>query len=167
MVSGHEQMKRFTTGARKLMEAGHVDTDAGRFSKTLFMSATKEDWDVETAARTAAAIQGWSLVTLRFGKTGRARGPLCYSVSLLREDGSSDIVHDCSLVSGSDDGFVLVPHSATYHFAVGPNGLERRHGRPANVGAGAIRAARALAAAAKRADPQELFLEVHCLGDAA
>lgn len=153
MVSGHEQMKRFTTAARTLLEAGFVDVEAGRYSKTLFMSATRRSSEVEAAALLAAAEQGWSMVTLEFGRTGRAKGPLGYSVSFLNEGGASDVVHDCMLVRDDDGKFVLVPPSATYHFAVGPNGLERRHGRPAQVAASAIRAARSLAKATSGPSP--------------
>lgn len=167
MVNGHEQMKRFATAARALMEKGHVDVDASVFSKTLFMSVTRRSSDVEAAALLAAAEQGWSLITLEFGRTGRAKGPLSYTVSFLHDGGASDVVHDCTLVRDADDTFVLVPRSATYHFAIGPKGLERRHGRPVNVGAGAIRATRALAEAARHADRNSPFFEVHCLDDVA
>lgn len=167
MVNGHEQMTRFTKAARTLMERGQVDASAGRFSRTLFMGATGSDLGAEAAARQSAAAQGWSLVTLRFGRTGRAKGPLSYSVALLVEGGASQIVHDCSLVLDADGSFVLVPRSATYHFAVRPNGLERRHGRPADAATGAVRAARALSDAAKHADPTSMFLEVHYLEDVA
>lgn len=167
MVNGHEQMKRFATAARALMEQGRVDADAGVFSKTLFMSATGRSSDVEAAARLSAAKQGWGMVSLEFGRTGRAKGPLSFKVSFLDDNGKSSVVRDCTLVCDADEKFVLVPRSATYHFAVGPNGLERRHGRPVSAGAGAIRAARALADAAKRADVNSPFLEMHYLQDVA
>lgn len=163
MVSGHEQMKRFTAAARNLMEEGQVDVDTGRFSKTLFISATRRNSDVETAAMLAVAEQGWSMVTLQFGPTGRAKGPQDYTVSFLGERGASEIVHECMLVRDAAGKFVLAPRSATYHFAVGPNGLERRHGRPANIAASAIRTKRSLAGAAKRADPNSPCVEVLCL----
>lgn len=167
MVNGHEQMKRFATAARALMEKGHVDTDAGIFSKTLFISVTRRSSDVEKAALLSAAAEGLGMVTLEFGRTGRAKGPLSYTVSFPNEGGTSDVVHECALVRDADETFVLVPRSATYHFAIGANGLERRHGRPSNAGAGAIRAMRALAEAAKRADRNSPFFEVHCLEDVA
>ena len=167
MLNGHEQMKRFATAARTLMEKGYVDVDAGMFSKTLFMSVTHRDSSLEARARRAAVRQGWGMVALEFGRTGRAKGPLSYTVSFLKEGATYDVVHDCTLVRDGDDTFVLVPAAATFHFAIGSGGLERRHGRPSNVGAGAIRATRALIEAAKHADRNAPFLEAQCLEDVA
>ena len=166
VMNGLAHMKRFAVAASNLMEKGHVDTAAGRYSKTIFVSATRRGSILGECARLAAAAQGLSMVLLEFGDTGRAKGPRSYSVAM-GKGGSGEVVHDCTLTTDADGTFVLVPRSATYHFAVGPDGLDMRHGRPANLAVNAIRATRALAKAAKQADPNSLFLEAHCLDEVA
>lgn len=160
MVEGFEHMKRFAAAARALMEKGYVDAHAGRYSRTLFMSVSVRGSDVEAAGLAAAAEQGWNLVSLEFGKGSKAKGPRSVTVSMNRADGPADIIHDCALVRDRDS-YVIVPPAATFHFAIGEGGLERRHGRPANLAAMRIRAARDLIDAAKRADPKSPCLEVH------
>lgn len=165
MVKGFEQMKRFATAARKLMEGENVDPAAGRYSRTLFMSASRRDSDVEEAARIAAGEQGWSLVALQFGSGSKAKGPQGFTVSP-NGAGRDGIVRDCALAFDGER-HVLVPPAATFHFAIGPDGLERRHGRPANLGAATVRATRGLVAAAKQVDRTEPVFEVHTGGTAA
>ncbi|RYY26122.1 MAG: hypothetical protein EOP62_11630 [Sphingomonadales bacterium] len=160
MVNGFEHMKRFAAGARALMEEGHVDSAAGRYSRTLFMSVSERGSDLEAAARGAAAVQGWNLVTLEFGHSSKAKGPQAITVSMNNADGDAEIIHDCALVRDGDR-HVIVPPAATFHFAIGADGLERRHGRPANIAAGRIQAGRDLTAAAKRADPESPCMEAH------
>lgn len=154
MVNGFEHMKKFSTAARTLMEAGFVDSAAGRYSKTLFMSVTRRASEVEACALAAALQQGWSHVTLEFGKNSKAKGPRCFSVSLRDGEGGSATTHDCALATDADGRYVLVPRgsvAATFHFAIGPDGLERRHDRPADVAASSIKAMRELVAAARNA----------------
>lgn len=166
MINGFEQMKRFSVAAGNLMQAGYVDTAAGRYSRTLFVSTTERDSGIAECARLAAPAQGLSMVTLEFGRTGRAKGPTSYSVAM-GKGGSGDVVADCTLTTDDAGAFVLVPRDATYHFAVGADGLEVRHGRPANVAANAIRATRALAEAARAADLNCLFIEIRSFSEAA
>lgn len=166
MVNGFEHMKRFAVAASNLMEGDHVDPAAGRYSKTLFASVTKRDSDVAECAKLAAAAQGLSMVTLEFGRTGQAEGPNGYAVAM-GKGCTGEVVANCTLTTDDAGTFVLVPRDATFHFAVGADGLERRHGRPANIAANAIRAARTLAKAARHADTNSLFLEAHAFPTAA
>lgn len=160
MVNGFEHMKRFAAAARGLMEKDHVNAGEGRFSRTLFMSVTQRGSSVEAAARSAAAEQCWNLVTLEFGSGSKAKGPQTITVSINAADGHAEISHGCAFVRDGDQ-YVIVPPAATFHFAMGPHGLVRRHGRPANLAAGRIHAVRDLVAAAKRADPKSPCMEVH------
>lgn len=163
MVNGFEHMKKFSSAARTLMEAGFVDAAAGKFSKTLFMSVTRRASEVEACALASALEMGWSLVTLEFGKNSKAKGPLCFSVSRVNGADGAEITHDCALTTDVEGRYVLVPRgaiAATFHFAIGPNGLERRHGRPPNIVANSIKAMRNLAVAAREASADSC-IEVH------
>ncbi|WP_457309605.1 hypothetical protein [Sphingomonas sp. UYAg733] len=147
-------MQKFSNAARALLEKGFVDAAAGRHSRTLFISTTKRISAIGACALAAALEQGFSMVSLEFGETAKAKGPRCFSVALADGQGGADTTHDCALAIDAEGRHVLVPRgpvAATFHFAIGPNGVERRHGRPPNVAANAIKASRHLIAAARKA----------------
>lgn len=169
MVDGFEHMKKFSEAARLMMSKGFVDPAAGRYSQTLFVSTTRRGSNIEACALAAALKQGWSMISLEFGAS-KAKGPRCFSVALADRSGGADTTHDCALAVEAAGRYVLVPQglvSATFHFAIGPNGVERRHGRPANLAASTIRARRELIAAARKASADGPFMEVHSLGAVA
>ena len=151
------------------MEAGFVDSAADKFSRTLVMSVTRRASEVEACALAAALKQGWSLVSLEFGKTARSTGPRSFSVSLADGKDGAETIHDCALTTDADGRYVLVPRgpiASTFHFAIGPNGLERRHGRPADLAKNAIRASRDLVAATRSATADSC-ISVHTFDAAA
>lgn len=170
MVDGFQHMKKFSEAARRIMDRDFVDPAAGRYSQTLFVSTTRRSSDVEACALAAALEQGWSMVSLEFGTGSKAKGPRSFSVALADGSGGAHTTHDCALATDADGRYVLVPQGAvpaTFHFAIGPNRLERRHGRPANLAASAIRARRDLVVAARRTSADGAFIEVHALVAAA
>lgn len=150
MVTGHEQLQRYAQAARELMEAGFVDADAGRYSKTIFAS-TRQGGDpaIVKCIFEAASLGGLNAVMLEFGRVGASKGPLSFIVSMQNGADGAYATHDCVLALDADGRYLLVPRgpvSATFHFAIGEQGLERRHGRPTNLGACTIRAGRGLTA---------------------
>lgn len=170
MVDGFQHMKKFSEAVRLMMSEGFVDPAAGRYSQTLFVSTTERSSEVEACALAAALQQGWSMVSLEFGAGSKAKGPCSFSVALADGNGGAEMTHDCAPATDADGRFVLVPQGtvpATFHFAVGPNGLERRHGRPANLASSIIKARRSLVAAARKTSADGAFIEVHALGAVA
>lgn len=169
MVKGDDQMMKFSNATRALLERGFVDKAAGKFSKTLFISTTKRDSMIGACALAAGLKQGFGMIALEFGKGSKAKGPSSFSVSLADGAGGADTTHDCAIAIDADGRHVLVPResvAATFHFAVGPDGVERRHGRPPNVAAGCIKASRDLVAAARTATIDGCF-GVHAFEAAA
>jgi hypothetical protein len=162
-VDGSQTLKRFAAAARRLMEEGVVDADEGRFSKTVFMSATGEVSDLEPAIIQAAASERFSLVMLMFGVTGQAKGPRSLTVALDGEDGPPRLFRDCALVEAEDGRIIAVPRGrgAEGHFAIEPSGLVHRPGRPSALGPGMVRASRRLAAAAREVAVTGPFLAIH------
>ncbi|MES2096770.1 MAG: hypothetical protein V4459_08405 [Pseudomonadota bacterium] len=154
MVTGHEQLQRYAQAARELMEAGFVDADAGRYSRTIFASARKGgDPAIVKCIFEAASMSGFCAVMLEFGRSATAKGPVCFTVSMADGDGGAQTTRDCALALDADGKYVLVPRgavSATFHFAIGEQGLERRHGRVANLAACTVRASRDLAARSRK-----------------
>lgn len=150
MVTGHEQLQRYAQAARELMEAGFVDVGAGRRSKTIFASARQGgDPAIVKCIFEAASASGLNAVMLEFGRVGASKGPLGFIVSMRNGADGAHATHHCVLALDADGRYLLVPRgpvSATFHFAIGEQGLERRHGRPANLLACTIRAGRGLAA---------------------
>ena len=163
MVNGLEHMKKSAIAARSLMESGHVDAAAGRYSRTLSISVSRRGTPIEACALAAALKQGWSMISLEFGETAKAKRPTSFTVALGDGSGGAWTTHDCALAIHADGHHVLVPRGttgATFHFAIGPDGLERRHGQPSNLAASTIRASRNMVAAARDATGDHC-IEVH------
>lgn len=134
MVTGKDNSwsARIATAARRLIEGDLVNAAQGRFSRTVFMTNLLGDELIERCAFQAALGNGLGAVSLRSGRDKGAT-PRRANVAFAHE-GAPLEVRDCVLwAEDSKDRIVLVPWDAREerHFAIGPNGLEQRAGRPA------------------------------------
>ncbi len=150
---------RIAAAARLLVEGDMVDAAAGRFSRTVFMVNRVGDPVLERCAFDAALETGIGVVALRSGRDAGST-PRRANIALVHE-GARLEVRDCVLWSGDEDGpVVLVPWDAREdcHFAIGPDGLERRAGRPETMlGQGMSRARARLERTARKLRQDQLL----------
>ncbi|MCI4654675.1 hypothetical protein [Sphingomonas aquatilis] len=123
--------QRITAAARHLVEGGMADASAGRFSRTLFAAGRGSGDELERITFDAARNNGLGVVSLRLD---RENGAMPRRVNLAFDNaGERSTVRDCVLWAEEEGPILIVPFDAREqrHFAIGPDGLEERRGRPA------------------------------------
>ncbi|WP_242154020.1 hypothetical protein [Sphingomonas sp. BAUL-RG-20F-R05-02] len=122
---------RILQAARRLVEGDMADAAVGRFSRTVFIANRNGDETLEKCTFEAALEEGLGAIVLRYGRDANST-PRRANLAFMHE-GERLEMRNSVLWSDDDGPILLVPFDARedFHVGIGPNGLERRPGRPA------------------------------------